>query len=305
MLRALFFLVSILVSITHLACAEDRVLAKADYPEGPLWYRLRLYYGEMMKDRVVVSDLEKTTTFWQKPGCGPVSVAPYRDNQLLVLCHLQNVVVKVSMFGVTLDVIDHDDRGQRFVHPNDSSPDDKGGVFFTASGEFDRSAPATGAILYLDRAGGLRRLAEGIHYSNGIAVDIPHHRLLVSEHLNRRVLAFPLLPDGSLGKATVFFDLNTPPPPEGGLDPYAGPDGLELDDAGRLLVPEYGAGRIHLVGSDGNWLGTLNGLKKYVTDMALLPGGRAAVTETEVNDVPPYPGDVVILDAFLDRFARQ
>jgi sugar lactone lactonase YvrE len=238
------------------------------------------------------------------PGCGPVSVAPYRDNELLVLCHLSHQIVRVSPFGVTRAVIDRDDAGHSFVHPNDSSADDKGGVYFTASGEFSLTAPASGAVLYLDRDGKLRRLAEGIHYSNGIAVDLPHHRVLVSEHLSRRVLAFPMLADGGLGTPSVFFDLNKLALPTGGLDPLAGPDGMELDDAGRMVVAEYGAGRMHLVGPDGTWLGTLGGLKKYVTDLALLPGGRAAITEAEVNDVPPYPGDVVILDAFFSRFER-
>src|SRR5260221_8803086 len=97
-----------------------------------------------------------------------------------------------------LGIVDRDDGGRPFVHPNDSSADDKGGVFLTASGEFSLAAPSTGAVLYLDREGGLHRRAEGIHYANGIAVDGARRRLLVSEHLGRRVLAFPLQADGSL-----------------------------------------------------------------------------------------------------------
>jgi len=305
MRRRLVLPVLVLSMAAQLAGAEDLTLAKADYPEGPLWHRLRLYYAEMMRDRIVVSrDLRTTATFWEMPQCGPVSIAPYRDDELLVLCHLIHRIVRVSLSGVTLGIIDHDDGGRSLVHPNDSSADDKGGVYFTASGEFSLSAPATGAVLYLDRRGTLRRLAEGIRYANGIAVDSPRHRVLVSEHLNRRVLTFPLRADGRLGKPAVFFDLNKLVLPRVDFDPLAGPDGLELDTTGRLVIAEYGAGRIHLVGSNGGWLGTLRGLKKYVTDVALLPGGQAAVTEAEVNDVPPFPGDVVILDRFLSRFER-
>lgn len=306
MLRRLVLPLVIFLAAPQVAVAEDVTLAKADYPEGPLWYRQRLYYNEMMRDRVVMSsDLRTTVSFWKMPGCGPVSIAPYRDNELLVLCHLMHRVVRVSLSGVTLGIIDSDAAGRPFIHPNGSSADNKGGVYFTASGEFSLFAPATGSVLYLDRNGKLRRLAEGIRYSNGIAVDLPHHRILVSEHLSRRILAFPLLADGSLGRPSVFFDLNKLVLPQVDLDPRAGPDGLELDNTGRLLTAEYGAGRIHLVGPNGVWLGTLGGLKKYVTDMALLPGGRAAITEAEVNDVPPFPGDVVILDAFLSRFERH
>lgn len=288
------------------AFASDTVLAKANYPEGPLWYRQKLYYGEMARDRVTIStDLKTTATFWEMPGCGPVSVAPYRQQELLVLCHMAHKVVRVSMAGATIRAIDRDSGGLPIVHPNDSSPDDKGGVYFTASGEFNPSAPATGAVLYLDRDGKVRRLADGIRYANGIAVDLKNRRVFVSEHLNRRVLAFPLLDDGSLGRRIVFFDFAAiRRTPRFELDALAGPDGLELDDTGRLIVAEYGAGRIHLVSSAGTWLGTQDGFRRYVTDMVLLPGGQAAVTQTEANDVPLLPGDVVILDRFLSRFRR-
>src|SRR6266508_3521130 len=92
------------------AVADDLILARADYPEGPLWYRQKLYYGEMMRDRVVIShDLKTTATFWERPGCGPVSVAPYGEKELLVLCHLLHVVVRVSLSGATLAFISRDD----------------------------------------------------------------------------------------------------------------------------------------------------------------------------------------------------
>jgi sugar lactone lactonase YvrE len=286
------------------AVADDLILARADYPEGPLWYRQKLYYGEMMRDRVVIShDLKTTATFWERPGCGPVSVAPYGEKELLVLCHLLHVVVRVSLSGATLAVISRDDAGLSLVHPNGSCADGKGGVYFTASGFFSPSASATGAVMHLERGGKLRRLAERIHYANGIAVDTARRRLFVSEHLARRVLAFPVHEDGTLGTPSVFFDLNKLPP-TGDLDPLAGPDGLELEGAGRLLVAEYGAGRIHHVGADGTWLGTLSGLKKYVTDMTLLPDGRAAITQSESNSVPPYAGNVMLLEKFLSRLKR-
>lgn len=291
----------LLLLTTPAAAAE---LAAADYPEGPLWHEGRLFYGEMTRDRVMVSDLAHTALFWHFPGCGPVSIAPYREQELLVLCHLSHNLARLSGEGTLIDLIDRDARGQPLVHPNDSSADGVGGVYLTASGEFSLSAPAAGAVLHLERGGALTRVADGIRYANGIAVDRPHHRVLVSEHLNRRILAFPLHDDGSLGAASLFFDLASLPATSG-LDSLAGPDGLELDQEGRLYVAEYGAGRIHLVAADGRWLGSLGGLLRYVTDVALLPGDRAAITEARVNDRPPFPGDVLILDRFSERFSRN
>ena len=85
-------LVALLVQAPF-AFASDAVLAKANYPEGPLWHHQKLYYGEMVRDRVTMStDLKTTSTFWEMPGCGPVSIAPYRQQEFLVLCHLGHKV---------------------------------------------------------------------------------------------------------------------------------------------------------------------------------------------------------------------
>jgi len=283
------------------APAAAAELAAADYPEGPLWQDGRLYYGEMSRDRVMISDLSGVAVFWRLPGCGPVSVAPFRESELVVLCHLSHNLARLSRAGALIAIIDRDARGAPFVHPNDSSADGLGGVYLTASGEFSLAAPATGAVLHLEPGGALRRLAEGIRYANGIAVDRSRRRVLVSEHLNRRILAFPLRDDGSLGAPVPFFDL-AGLPPVADRDPLAGPDGLEVDGEGRLYVAEYGAGRIHRVAADGRWLGSVGGLLRYVTDLALLPGDRAAITGASVNDRPPFPGAVVILDGFSARF---
>ena len=293
-----------LLALVLAAPASAAELAAADYPEGPLWHDGRLYYGEMSRDRVMVSDLGTVAVFWQLPGCGPVSIAPYRARELLVLCHLSHNLARLSLEGALIDLIDRDAEGRPFVHPNDSSADGLGGVYLTATGEFSLAAPATGAVLHHEAGGALRRLAQGIRYANGIAVDRARRRVLVSEHLNRRILAFPLHDDGSLGAPAPFFDLAALAP-VAGSDPLAGPDGLELDAEGRLYVAEYGAGRIHRIAADGRWQGSLGGLLRYVTDLALLPGDRAAITGARVNDRPPFPGAVVILDRFSERFGTD
>ena len=286
------------------ARAADEILTEAQYPEGALWHRGKLYYAEMARDAVVVSDLAKAKDFWAMDECGPTSIAPYRDDELLVLCHLAHQVVRVSRDGRTLEVIDKDSGGKPFVYPNAACADANGGVYFSSSGTFALDAPATGAVLYLDRAGKLTRVAEGIRYANGVAVDEAEKRVLVSAHLARKVLAFPLLAPGKFGKPDVFFDLNARAKTRRHDYPLAGPDGLEIDVGGDVIVAEYGEGRVHEVGRDGAYLGTQNGFQKFVTDTALLPGGRAAVTASRINDAAPFPGRVVVRDRFLQRFKK-
>lgn len=284
------------------AAADDTTIASASYPEGALWHQGRLYYAEMGRDVVTVSDLKTAERFWRMEGCGPVSIAPYGE-EFLVLCHLAHKVVRVSREGTTIAEINRDAEGHLFVYPNAACADAAGGIYFSSSGKFSLEAPATGAVLYLDRRGHLTRVAEGIRYANGVAVDGERKRLLVSAHLARKVLAFPILGPGKLGKSRVFFDFSVT-----GSDPdryaLAGPDGLEVDADGAVVVAEYGAGKIHKVSADGTWLGAQSGFEPFVTDMALLPGDRAAVVGSRVNDVPPFPGSVVVRERFLQGFGE-
>jgi sugar lactone lactonase YvrE len=285
-----------LVAATALAVAaraDDAKLADARYPEGALWYDGRLYYAEMGRNVVVRSDLKTTDVFWRKKGCGPVSIAPYRGG-FVVLCHLAHKVVRVSRAGKTIASIERDAEGKPFPYPNAAAADGASGVYFSSSGVFSLDEPATGAVLYLDAQGKLARVAEGIRYANGVAVDAARKRLLVSAHLARQVLTFPILAAGKLGEGRVFFDFAA----HGIAHAYrlAGPDGLEIDSDGNVLVAEYGEGRIHKIAPDGALVGTVGSFAPYVTDTALLPGGRAAVTASRVNNAPPYPGEVVLSD---------
>jgi gluconolactonase len=291
------------LTVAAAAAADDAKLADAQYPEGALWHGQRLYYAEMERDVVMASDLKASAPFWEMAGCGPVSIAPYREDEFLVLCHLAHQVVRVSREGTTLEVIDRDAKGRPFVYPNASSADVNGGVYFSSSGTFSLAAPAAGSVLYLDAKGRLTRVAQGIRYANGVAVDGPRRRLLVSAHLARKLLAFPIEAPGKLGRRRVFFNFAAAGVARGDY-PLAGPDGLEVAPNGDVVVAEYGAGRIHKISAGGEWLGAQDGFAPFVTDMALLPGDLAAVTASRVNDAPPFPGSVVVREKFLQSFVK-
>ena len=131
MIRAL--LIALIAVVATVARAEDAKLADAQYPECALWHDGKLYYEEMAKNVVRVSDLKTRRTFWEKEGCGPVNIAPYRDDEFLVLCHLAHVVVRVSRVGKTVAVIDRDANGRPFVYPNGAGADGGGGEGLNAA----------------------------------------------------------------------------------------------------------------------------------------------------------------------------
>jgi len=265
----------------------------ASYPEGPLWVGERLLYAEMGADKVVEWAAGQRRDFWQEPGCGPTAISTFRDGQFIVLCHLGGRLVHLDAGGRRIGAYVAASDGEMLRDPNDCHTDGKGGVFFTDAGIFAQGAPATGKVFHLAAAGTLRKLLDGLHYANGIAVDFARRRLLVSEHLARKVWQFDLRDDLSVSNRRLFLDVGRYFT-EAEVD-YAetGPDGIEVDRDGTVFVPVYGAGRILAVAPDGA-VSKLTVPMKFVTNIAIA-GTRAAIVGPFVNDQPPFPGRVELL----------
>ncbi|MEM1385717.1 MAG: SMP-30/gluconolactonase/LRE family protein [Pseudomonadota bacterium] len=273
------------------ARAEETVL-RGSYTEGPFWVGEKLYYAEMYRDRVITwTEAGGAAVFWERPGCGPTSIAPYRAG-FLVLCHLDPSIVAVDAEGKTLQAFGEDAEGAKLQNPNDSAAGPGGGVYFSDPGRFRKGAPKTGRVMHLSATGALRAVAEGLDYPNGIAFDAGARQILVSEHLARRVLSYPVMADGSLGEPETLIDLDT-----AGLSPpnyaEAGPDGVEIAPDGTIWVPDYGEGRILAIGQDG--LRVVEVKTPFVTNVAVSPGGMVAITGAYDNARPPFPSIVSIL----------
>lgn len=288
-------ILAFLLVVAAPASAQERIVinSEAHYPEGPLWYGDRLLYAEMGADRVRAWDGRKNSQVWKRAGCGPTSIADGGAGTLIVLCHLQNALARIDLTGATRAIIDRDDKGARFPTPNASINDAKGGIYFSSSGTFSPLAPAEGSVLYLPAGENVpRRIATGIHYANGVALARGGRTLFVSEHLERRVLAYPVEFDGSLGLRRVFVELDRVAP-AGPHDWEVGPDGLAVDRRGNLFIAEYGAGRVLVVDGKGALVATIPISERYVTAPAFGPDeARVFVTAPANNTTPPFVGKV-------------
>ncbi len=262
--------VALLISAGPGVAADAPVPINPDsaYPEGAFFQDGIFYYTEMGNDRVMRWDGTANQVVWSRDGCGPTAIARAGANALYILCHLQGVVARIGLDGETLGLIDADENGQSFVTPNAATNDAKGGMYFSSSGTFAPRAKAKGAVLYLDAGGRLRRLAEGIHYSNGVALSSDGRTLFVSEHLSRNVLAYDVAADGSLSNRRIFVRLDDLV----GADPSrsweVGPDGLQVDRDDNLYIAEYGAGHLLIVGPDGKLRATVEVPERYITSVA-------------------------------------
>jgi sugar lactone lactonase YvrE len=265
----------------------------ASYPEGPIWIGERLLYAEMAAHKVVEWQAGQRRDFWQEAGCGPTAISTYRGGDLIVLCHMGAKLVHLDATGRKLGEITAAADGVRFQDPNDCHMDGKGGVFFTDPGIFLQGAPATGKVYHLAADGTVRKVLDGYHYTNGIAVDFANKRLLVSEHLARKVWQFDLGDDLSLSNRRLFLDVGRYFSAEEIDYAETGPDGIEVDRDGTVFVPVYGSGHILAVALDGA-VSKLRVATKFVTNIAIA-GDKAVVVGAFANDMPPYPGRVEIL----------
>ncbi|MBO0763964.1 MAG: fused MFS/spermidine synthase [Hyphomicrobiaceae bacterium] len=265
----------------------------ASYPEGPLWVGERLLYTEMGASKVVEWKAGQRRDFWQEPGCGPTAISAFRDSQFIVLCHLGGKLVHLDASGRKIGEFKSAADGEVLRDPNDCHTDGRGGVFFTDAGLFMQGAPATGKVFHLAADGTIRKLLDGVYYANGIAVDFTGKRLLLSEHLARKVWQFDLRDDLTITNRRLFLDVGRYFSADEIDYPETGPDGIEVDREGTIFIPVYGSGRMLAVASDGT-VSKLTVRTKFVTNIAI-SAANAAVVGAFANDRPGLPGWVEVL----------
>ncbi|TMH64275.1 MAG: SMP-30/gluconolactonase/LRE family protein [Betaproteobacteria bacterium] len=297
-----------LIVVVAMGCAADAsadtphkeftpdvvVNPNAYYPEGPQLIDEGLLVAEMPRHRIVlIGKGGERKTVWQADGCGPTSVKQIPGGGYWVLCHLAGYVAKLSPTFQTVQTFQQTTSGRRISWPNDASVDSSGNLYLSSSGLFSLQAPAEGRVVFIDVATGTASdIASGIRYSNGVLVQERQKRVLVSEHLNRRMLAFPLLDKGKLGPSTIFFDFKSAPAAPDAYE-QSGPDGIAAFADGDIAVADYGNGRILLLSGGGKFLTQIPLKYRFVTNLAIARDQRTIfVTMTRDNSSPELDGVV-------------
>ena len=122
---------------------------------------------------------------------------------------------------------------ERFKGVNDLVFDAGGNLYFTDQGQTGLHDP-TGRVYRLAPDGRLDLLLSNVPSPNGIVLSPDERFLFVAATRGNCVWRMPLLPDGSVSKAGQFFTSYGP----------SGPDGLAMDESGRLLVANPGLGYV-------------------------------------------------------------
>jgi len=120
---------------------------------------------------------------------------------------------------------------ERFKGVNDLIFDSRGNLYFTDQGQTGLHDP-TGRLYRLRPEGRLDLLLANVPSPNGVALSPDERVLYLGVTRGNAVWRVPLLDDGSVSKVSAFFTSYGP----------SGPDGLAMDQKGRLIVANPGLG---------------------------------------------------------------
>ena len=271
------------------AAAEIEIVARdVRFPEGPLWFDGSLLFVEYGGHTIMRLERDGSLTkLWERPGCGPSALAR-AGADLLVTCYDENALVVVSPTGETRQSYAADDLGMPFVGPNDFATDAAGGVFMSASGPWE-TTPIVGKILYRTPDGGLKPVADDLHYANGLALSPDGKTLYCSETYAYRIVAFDVGEHGSLGNRREFARVNDI---AGGGPPLA-PDGLKTDAAGNLYIALYEGGKVLVADPAGKLLATIDPPAPNVSNVGFGEDSSTLyLTGVLDGSAAPWPGEV-------------
>lgn len=195
---------------------------------------------------------------WKWDGINHIIYAEGTSPNGQALLPSGNIVVCESRMG---SVIEYDLTGKKVRQwakghiqhleiraPNDVIVDPAYGIYFTDS------VRQVGAVYFVGFDGKSSVVAENIDYPNGIVQSKDRSKLFVSESYQNRILEISLERAGvTLDKPRIFCDLpqNTNGEETGNL-----PDGIALDEHGRIWVAHYGMAAIQVISAEGKHLMT-------------------------------------------------
>jgi len=156
--------------------------------------------------------------------------------QLLVTDYKNGLVVLDIQSGQVRPFLERRN-SERFKGVNDLVFDAKGYLYFTDQGQTGLHDP-TGRVYRLAPDGRLDMLLSNVPSPNGIVLSNDERFLFVAATRGNCVWRMPLLADGSVSKAGQFFNSYGP----------SGPDGLAMDERGRLLIANPGLAYVWVLG---------------------------------------------------------
>ena len=137
--------------------------------------------------------------------------------------------------------------GKPYLGPNDVCLDRTSNIYFSDPAGSSAESPI-GAVYRIEmdaagRVGGVRRVAEGLAFPNGLAVHPDRRRLFVAETGTNRLLCYDIAPGSGLANERTALEFATP-----------SLDGVAFDEHGRLWIARWVNGTVDVVDVDAGRL---------------------------------------------------
>jgi gluconolactonase len=266
----------------------------AHFPEGPIWYSGKLYYVEYDRNTVTMWDGKSNQVFGTLSKCGPSAVIRIASGEFLTTCYDSGSIGRLSAEGKPLAAWDHDNKGHKFVGPNDFALDQSGGIYFTCSGEPGKTGNSNVFYIAADRT--ITLAIPDLHNANGIALSRDGGTLYVIETDENRLLRFRVDGAGHPSDRRTFLNMDD-------LTHHVGhiyPDGVKIDSHGLLYVGQNPkgpnaplAGTIFVLSPEGKLLRSIKLPSPGVPNLTFSPDERTLyVTAVDQLDKSPYHGKV-------------
>lgn len=215
------------------AQANRSGLPTDSFLEGPVFdTRGNLYVSDIPFGRIFRIDPSARWTLVAEYGGQPNGMKFLNDHELLITDYRNGLMVCDTRSGVVRPfLVARNSEGFKGV--NDLIFDRAGNLYFTDQGQTGLHDP-TGRVYRLRASGQLDLLLSNVPSPNGVALSPDERVLYVAATRAPAVWRVPLQEDGGITKVSAFFTSYGP----------SGPDGLAVDEAGRLIVANPGLGYV-------------------------------------------------------------
>lgn len=197
--------------------------------EGPVFdSRGNLYVTDIPFGRVFQIDPKGEWNLVAQWDGEPNGMKFLNDTELLMTDY-KNGLMRLNIQTGQVKAFLERRNSESFKGVNDLVLDARGNVYFTDQGQTGMHDPS-GRVYKLSPEGKLDLLLNNVPSPNGIVLSTDERFLFVAATRGNSVWRMPLLSDGSVSKVGQFFTSYGP----------SGPDGLAMDESGRLLVANPG-----------------------------------------------------------------
>ena len=221
------------------------------FPEGSRWKNDKLIFSDIFSNEVISFTEEGNKEIVVKIDGLPVGLGWNQNNDLLINS-LQDKKVLVFDGKTTKEYADIGAHENNFI--NDMTTDALGRAYVgtVALESFNENIPIApdnmptfSSIMLVDTDGSVRRVADRMTFTNGMAISPDGKKLVVAETFAYRLSIFDIKPNGDLDNRRIFADLGAPT------------DGITMDTKGRVWVaiPYY------TFGGPGGWVRVEDGGK--------------------------------------------